>query len=86
VKPIADESLRRDEAYASVMIGDRRLDVHVEHASGTVDNPLSDDAIESKFLANATPVIGAERAARAGELTWALDKQPDVRALLALLA
>ena len=47
---------------------------------------MSDTAIEAKFLANATPVIGAERAERARDLVWSLDKQPDVRDLIGLLA
>ena len=45
--------------------GDKRHEVHIAHASGTADNPMSDAAIEAKFLANATPVIGAEHARRA---------------------
>ncbi len=56
------------------------------HASGTADNPMSDAAIEAKFLANATPTIGTERAQRACELVWSLETIPDVRELIALLA
>ena len=47
---------------------------------------MTDAAIEAKFMANATPVIGAVNAERARDLIWALDKQPDVRHLIALLA
>jgi hypothetical protein len=47
---------------------------------------MSDAAIEAKFLANATPVIGPERAGRARDLVWSLEKQPDVRDLIGLLA
>jgi 2-methylcitrate dehydratase PrpD len=86
VKPVADDTLRKDEAHASIVAGRRRHDAHVAHASGTADNPMSDAAIEAKFLANATPVIGAEPAKRASAQVWALDTLPDVRALIALLA
>ena len=86
VKPVADDTLRKDEAHASIVAGGRRHDAHVAHASGTADNPMSDAAIEAKFLANATPVIGAESAKRAAAQAWALDTLPDVRALIALLA
>jgi 2-methylcitrate dehydratase PrpD len=85
VKVSADETLRKDEAYASVVAGGRRHEMHIPHASGTADNPMSDDAIERKFLANATPVIGADRAERAAGMVWALERQGDVRALIALL-
>jgi 2-methylcitrate dehydratase PrpD len=86
VKPVADETLRKDEAYACIVVGNERHEVHIPHASGTTDNPMSDEQIESKFLANATPVIGADRAKRAVDWIAALERQPDMRALIALLA
>jgi 2-methylcitrate dehydratase PrpD len=86
VKAVADETLRRDEAYAAITTGGRRHDIHVAHASGTADNPMSDAAIEAKFLANATPVIGRERAERVRGFVAALERQPNVQDLIALLA
>jgi 2-methylcitrate dehydratase PrpD len=86
VDAVADETLRRDEAHVTVVAGGVRHEAHVAHASGTADNPMSDAAIEAKFLANATPVVGAERAQRACELAWSLEKSPDVGELIALLA
>jgi 2-methylcitrate dehydratase PrpD len=86
VKAVADETLRKDEAHAAIVTGRGRHEAHVAHASGTADNPMSDAAIEAKFLANATPVIGADRAKRACEMVWSLERQPDVRALIALVA
>jgi 2-methylcitrate dehydratase PrpD len=86
VKPVADETLRKDEAYACIIVGNERHEVHIPHASGTTDNPMSDEQIESKFLANATPVIGADRAKRAVEWIAALEQRPDMRTLIALLA
>ena len=86
VKPVADDTLRKDEAYAAITAGGKRYEMHVAHASGTADNPMSDAAIEAKFLANATPVIGRERAERARDVVWSLEVQTDVRELVALLA
>jgi 2-methylcitrate dehydratase PrpD len=86
VKAVADETLRKDEAYAAITAGGRRHDIHIAHASGTADNPMSDAAIETKFMANAAPVIGRERAERARGFVQALEAQPDMRALIALLA
>ncbi len=86
IKPVADEALRKDEAYAVVVAGGRRHEVHIAHASGTAENPMSDAQIEAKFLANATPVIGAERAGQAVSWIAALEAQPDMRELIALLA
>jgi 2-methylcitrate dehydratase PrpD len=86
VSAVADDSLRKDEAHAVVVTGDGRHEAHIAHASGTIDNPMSDAAIEAKFMANAAPVIGAERAQRACAFVWALERQPDMRELIALLA
>jgi 2-methylcitrate dehydratase PrpD len=86
VKAVAGETLRKDEAYAAIIAGGERHDVHIAHASGTVDNPMSDAAIEAKFMANAMPVVGRERAERVRDFVLALEIQPDMRALTALLA
>jgi len=86
VRAVADESLGKDEAYATVIAGGVRHAAHVAHASGTADNPMSDAAIEAKFLANATPAIGGERAKRVVERVWSLEKCADVRELIVLLA
>jgi 2-methylcitrate dehydratase PrpD len=86
VKAEGDEALGKDEAYAVIVAGNKRHEVHIPHAGGTAENPMSDAAIEAKFLANATPVIGPERAGRARDLVWSLDKQPDMRELIGLIA
>jgi 2-methylcitrate dehydratase PrpD len=86
VKAVADPSLGKDEAHAAILVGDRLHEVHVLHASGTAANPMSDAAIEAKFLANATPVIGAQRARSVCDRVWSLERETDMGALIALLA
>jgi 2-methylcitrate dehydratase PrpD len=86
VTAMADESLRKDEAYAAITIGGQRHEVHIAHASGTAANPMSDEAIAAKFIANATPAIGRARAERARDIVWSLEQQEDMRGLIALLA
>src|SRR5262249_34548448 len=53
VQAVGDETLGKDEAYATVVAGGVRHEAHVAHASGTTDNPMSDAAIEGKVIANA---------------------------------
>ncbi len=86
VQAVADESLAKDEAWATVVAGSTPHEAHIAHASGTTDNPMTDAAIEAKFLANAAPAIGAERARRASERVWSLEQCADVRELIALVA
>jgi 2-methylcitrate dehydratase PrpD len=86
VSAVADETLGKDEAFASIVAAGRRHEIHIAHASGTAANPMSNAAIEAKFLANAAPVISADRAARAAAFVWSLERQADVGDLLELLA
>ena len=86
VKPVADETLRRDEARAVIVAAGQRHEIHIAHASGTADNPMSDTQIEKKFIANAEPVIGAWCARRASAWIATLDRQSDMRELSALVA
>jgi 2-methylcitrate dehydratase PrpD len=85
-KAVAEATLRSDEAHATIMASGKRHEVHIPHASGTAANPMTDAAIAAKFLANAAPVIGAERAKRVGDRVWSLERQADMRELIALLA
>jgi 2-methylcitrate dehydratase PrpD len=87
IEVTTDESFRKDQAQATlVTTGGERIEAQVAHASGTVDNPMSDRAIENKCLANVTPVVGEERARQIAATAWTLDKLDDVRTLIALCA
>jgi 2-methylcitrate dehydratase PrpD len=75
-----DESLRRDQASGTVVLqGGKTSATKVEHASGTADNPMSDEAIEKKFLANAAIAVDAARAADMAASAWRFDALADVR-------
>jgi 2-methylcitrate dehydratase PrpD len=54
-------------------------------ASGHPEQPLSDAQLRDKFLACATPVIGADEADGVATQLTHLDDIPDVRALTARL-
>ncbi len=80
-----DEALRTDQAKAVLVRGGQRFLADVEHASGTAHNPMSDAAIEHKFLANSRPCLGDDRAQRLAALVWQLgEKSTPVSELLAL--
>ena len=87
IEVTTDEGFRKDEAHATLVTASgERIEAHVDHASGTVDNPMSDRAIENKFLANAAPAVGEERARQIAATAWKLDQLDDVRALIGLCA
>ena len=86
IKVTVDESLRSDQAEAVVIFDGVRHRTFIEHASGTADNPMSDAEIEAKFLANAEPVIGHDRARHVRDRVHGLDQLTDVRELIQLCA
>ena len=86
VKVTTDDSLRTDEAYATLIAAGKRYEASVAHATGTVDNPMSDEALERKFRSNAEPVIGGTKTSEVVELVWRLESLADVRELTALVA
>jgi 2-methylcitrate dehydratase PrpD len=86
IKVTTDPSLRSDQAEAVATVAGVRHRTFVEHAGGTADNPMSDAEIEAKFLANAEPVIGPDRARRVRDLVQRLDRLADVRELSQLCA
>jgi len=82
-----DETLAKDQASATLIAaGGERIEARVAHASGTVENPMSDRAIKDKFMANAEPVIGAERARQLVAAAWSLDGLEDMRDVVRLCA
>ena len=82
-----DENFRKDQASVTIVstTGERHVAM-IEHATGTVDNPMSDAAIEAKFTANAAPAIGAERTQKIAALVWRLETLADVRVVVDLCA
>src|SRR5260370_28557347 len=85
-KVIADETLRADEAFAPIEAAGKHYEAHIPHASGTAANPMRDAAIAAKFLANATPVIGNDRAERVVAFVWTLERRPGLLVFIGLLA
>ena len=85
VQATVDDDL--DEAavdVTAVLADGQRVHVRVDHAIGSLENPLSDGQLEAKFGQLVEPVLGK---ARVGEITracWGLWTLADVRALTAL--
>jgi 2-methylcitrate dehydratase PrpD len=87
IEVAVDEGFARDEARATlVTAAGERIEAHIPHASGQIDNPMSDSAIENKFFANTAQVVGAERARQIAAMVWKLEALGDVRDLIKLCA
>ena len=87
IEVVVDETFEKDEARAAIVpVSGARIEAHIPHASGQINNPMSDRAIENKFLANTVPVVGEERARQIAAMVWKLEALGDVRDLIRLCA
>lgn len=86
-----DDTMRDDEAalhFRSLPSADgivRETTIRVEHALGSVENPLSKEFLEEKFSRQAEPVLGKEKADAIIKACWELDSMDDVTDLVKLL-
>ena len=79
-----DDSI--DEAAAditAVMHDGSRVHVRVEHAIGSLQNPMTDTQLEAKFHGLSDAVIGTAQTANLIQAAWALCGAPSVQALVA---
>jgi 2-methylcitrate dehydratase PrpD len=80
-----DDSI--DEASAdacAVLLDGRRVHVFVEHAIGSLKNPMSDTQLEAKFQGMSDGVLGAGRTSELIKACWAIGEAANVKALVAL--
>jgi len=74
-----DPSVRKDEAFVTITLKDgRALETHVEHCTGSSENPMGWDKLEAKFRSLAEPVVGVEGADRLVKLVHTMDELQDV--------
>ena len=73
-----DPSLGKAQARVAILLKNgERLSVFVEHAIGSVENPMSDRMLEDKFRTLAEGVLPAAQSDRIVDLCWSVDKLTD---------
>ena len=80
-----DDSI--DEASAdvtAVLLDGRRVHVFVEHAIGSLKNPMSDTQLEAKFQGMSDAILGAGRTSELISACWAIGNAANVKVLVAL--
>jgi 2-methylcitrate dehydratase PrpD len=82
VTAVADASVREEEAYATITLKDgRTLAKHVEHATGSLERPMSDADLEAKFRGLAEGVLPPVQTDKLIELCWSVGSLKDVGTL-----
>ena len=85
VQATVDDSIDEAAVHVVAVLRDgQRIEVRVEHAIGSLQNPLTDAQLEAKFGSLVAPVLGEAKARAITAACWTLAAQPDVRTLTAL--
>ena len=80
-----DDSIDEASADVTAVLADgRRVHVFVEHAIGSLKNPMSDTQLEAKFQGMSDGILGAGRTSELINACWAVGNAADVKALVAL--
>ncbi len=81
-----DTSVREESVFARAVLKDgRTVEVHVEHAIGSMQRPMSDAQLEDKFRALSAPVLGDARTEQVLAACWQLGQASSLSPLLAAL-
>lgn len=82
VQTTIDSSIAEDQVRIAITLKDgRRLEKYIEHAVGSVKNPMSDRDLEAKFAGQADGLLSKAQARRAIDLCWDIEKLPAVAVL-----
>ena len=77
-----DPAIGPAQARVVVSLGDgQRLERFIEHAVGSVERPMSDADLETKFLGLAEGVLPVDRTRRLIDLCWRIDGLPGAAAV-----
>ncbi len=87
VKVTPVSTYRLDQASAVIHTKDgKSYEAKIDHATGTVANPMSDQSLEAKFLGNTSSVMGKENANKAIKLLWNLEDVDNINTVIRLFA
>lgn len=75
VQPVVDASIKPEQVDMVIRLADgRSLHKFIEHAIGSLEAPMSDQALERKFADLADGIIPADQARRVLDLCWSIDR------------
>jgi len=75
VEPTVDRSIRPAQVDLHIVLKDgRRLHEHIEHATGSLDAPLSDAALEAKFSGLAEGILPPAQVRRLLDACWNIER------------
>ncbi|HJO10750.1 MAG: MmgE/PrpD family protein [Gammaproteobacteria bacterium] len=78
-----DENVSEEEAFVSITLNDGSvLDKHVEHAIGSMERPMTREALEQKFSGQAASALPVDQIERVMALCWDIESITDINELI----
>lgn len=68
------DGIRSDEAH--IVVNDGEHELHVMHAVGSLEVPMTELQLEEKFMDQVVPVLGPEKAAKVSKVLWDIKAIP----------
>jgi len=82
VAPVVDRTVQAEQVVVDITLADgRKLHKRIEHAIGSAELPLSDSALEAKFIDLADGVLSRQRARHLLDACWNIENLPSAAAL-----
>ncbi len=75
VQPTVDAAIKPEQVVMTAVLKDgRKLSKRIEHAVGSVENPMTDKALEGKFADLAEGILPAAQTRKLMDLCWNVEK------------
>ncbi|UHD44984.1 MmgE/PrpD family protein [Aureimonas altamirensis] len=82
VEAVADPAMPEDAVFIRIAHADgRTIELDVPHAIGSIERPLSDEAISEKFRRQAALVVGEDKAERLLQSAWQIGSSADAASI-----
>jgi 2-methylcitrate dehydratase PrpD len=82
VVPKAERSVKPEQVDCQITLNDgRTVESRIEHATGSAEAPLSDGALEAKFLGLAEGILTRQQARHLLDACWNIEKLPSAAAV-----
>ncbi len=79
VTATVDENVSEEEAFVTITLTDGTvLEKHIEHAIGSVERPMTKDALEKKFSDQAATALPKDQVDRVMALCWDIEALEDI--------
>jgi hypothetical protein len=87
ITAVVDDSIDEAAVSVSMKLKDGRVvHKHLEHAIGSMQRPMSDTALNGKFMHLSEPVLGLNQSKDLCDAAWAVAAEGGIAAILAHIA